>query len=282
MILINSNHQKFMQGVALYEQANKLRDLGECAIAEELYIKAQGLLQQQLDVTLFYDMGLHYDFAGQLTKANSYFRDCIKAFAIMTANDPHNPVLDNLRPLVSSVEELLNSRDDIDPASTSYFDCLHQARWPKPSLTVFINKSHETGFAIEVQAQIEHAIEQWTKALQWQYQLTGDLDGADIVIERALPPEALQTAGGQTTYKYLDQDCTVISRAKIHIFNGQYHYQDSAPPRFYSLILHELGHAFGLDGHSPFGPDLMYWKSKSITLTNRDLATLHQLYQKRT
>ncbi|MDQ5964334.1 MAG: hypothetical protein QG625_488, partial [Cyanobacteriota bacterium erpe_2018_sw_39hr_WHONDRS-SW48-000098_B_bin.30] len=27
-MLPNSNHQQFMQGVALYEQANKLRDLG--------------------------------------------------------------------------------------------------------------------------------------------------------------------------------------------------------------------------------------------------------------
>ncbi|MBL0185460.1 MAG: matrixin family metalloprotease [Candidatus Obscuribacter sp.] len=280
MMLPDSNHQKFMQGVALYEQANKLRDLGEYDIANQLYVKAQGLLHQKLDVTLFYDMGLHYDFAGQLAKSNSCFRDCINAFAILSKNDPQNPVLDNLRPLVKSIEELLRGREAIAPDSTTYLDCLHQARWPKSSLTVFINETHETGFAIEVKAQIKHAIEKWTEPLQWQYQLTGYLEDADIVIERALPPTALQTAGGQTTYKYLDQDCSIISQAKIQIFNGQYHYQDSAPPRFYSLILHELGHAFGLDGHSPFGPDLMYWKSKSVALTSRDLATLKKLYQK--
>ena len=160
-----------MQGVALYEQANKLRDLGEYDIANQLYIKAQGLLHQKLDVTLFYDMGLHYDFAGQLAKSNSCFRDCINAFAILSENDPQNPVLDNLRPLVKSIEELLRGREAIAPDSTTYLDCLHQARWPKSSLTVFINESHETGFAIEVKAQIKHAIEKWTEPLQWQYQL---------------------------------------------------------------------------------------------------------------
>lgn len=51
MMLPDSNHQKFMQGVALYEQANKLRDLGEYDIANQLYVKAQGLLHQKLSNT---------------------------------------------------------------------------------------------------------------------------------------------------------------------------------------------------------------------------------------
>lgn len=279
MMLPNSNHHKFMQGVALYEQANRLRDLGEYDITDQLYIKATILLQQKLDVTLFYDMGLHYDFAGQLSKSNSCFQNCLNAFAILSKNDAQNEVLGNLRPLVSSVEELLKSRQDVSPDSSDYLNYLHQTKWPKSSLRVFINESYESGFAIEVKSQIQHAIEQWIEPLKWQYRLTGDKDDADIVIERASPPPHLQTAGGQTTYKYLDNNDSIISQAKIQIFSGQYHYQDSAPPRFYSLILHELGHAFGLDGHSPFGPDLMYWKSKSIALTSRDLATLKQLYR---
>ena len=91
-MLPNSNHHKFMQGVALYEQANRLRDLGEYDIADQLYIKATILLQQKLDVTLFYDMGLHYVFAGQLSKSNSCFQNCLNAFAILSKNEAQKSI----------------------------------------------------------------------------------------------------------------------------------------------------------------------------------------------
>ena len=47
---------------------------------------------------------------------------------------------------------------------------------------------------------------------------------------------------------------------------------------FQSLIVHEAGHALGIDGHSPFGNDLMYWKSQLKAPTMRDLKTMALIY----
>jgi tetratricopeptide (TPR) repeat protein len=48
--------------------------------------------------------------------------------------------------------------------------------------------------------------------------------------------------------------------------------------KLFSLTLHEAGHALGLDGHSPNGKDIMYWKSAGTTLSQRDIASLSHLY----
>jgi hypothetical protein len=49
----------------------------------------------------------------------------------------------------------------------------------------------------------------------------------------------------------------------------------------YSVVLHEMGHALGLGGHSPDEGDVMYARGSGHTgLSERDRATIRKLYAK--
>lgn len=52
--------------------------------------------------------------------------------------------------------------------------------------------------------------------------------------------------------------------------------------QLYETMLHEMGHALGLAGHSPYEDDIMYYRGTSKTdgLSERDRATLRALYAK--
>ncbi len=64
------------------------------------------------------------------------------------------------------------------------------------------------------------------------------------------------------------------------------HAADNLPPsvnEIKGVCLHEIGHALGLNGHSPNSNDIMYCsetgsESRRPQLTVRDLATLKKLY----
>jgi hypothetical protein len=48
--------------------------------------------------------------------------------------------------------------------------------------------------------------------------------------------------------------------------------------RISAVMLHELGHALGLWGHSPDPADIMYPTTSSLDLTQRDIRTIRRLY----
>jgi len=64
------------------------------------------------------------------------------------------------------------------------------------------------------------------------------------------------------------------------------HYQGQEVPldELYRTVLHEMGHALGLAGHSPSPTDIMYFRgtraSEAEGLSARDRATLRALYAK--
>jgi Matrixin len=72
-----------------------------------------------------------------------------------------------------------------------------------------------------------------------------------------------------------------IAKAHINLLCRTPSATDLSPigaEKLFSLTLHEAGHALGLDGHSPNGKDIMYWKSAATTLSERDIASLSHLY----
>jgi hypothetical protein len=118
------------------------------------------------------------------------------------------------------------------------------------------------------------------------YKLVSDPDDANIVVSRVNSFDDLPSgAGGQTTYDYNQegQPSSGVKKVSIRMFCPSHNSQDltqRTKDKLYSLCLHEIGHALGLDGHSPNGLDIMYWKSASLELSARDRATIAKLYKR--
>ncbi|MBX9724319.1 MAG: hypothetical protein K2X81_23120, partial [Candidatus Obscuribacterales bacterium] len=93
------DHEKFMKGVGLYEEANRRRDNLEFDFAFSFYERAQELLNGRVDVPLFYDMALAADLSGDFDRAKKYFDKTCLSLEQMKAENPHDERIKNLQPL---------------------------------------------------------------------------------------------------------------------------------------------------------------------------------------
>ncbi|MFM7468785.1 MAG: matrixin family metalloprotease [Vampirovibrionales bacterium] len=84
---------------------------------------------------------------------------------------------------------------------------------------------------------------------------------------------------GEQYYKLLGQ---TLVRSEVSLATGMQGFKGFLPPEYLLRITtHEMGHALGLQGHSPFSEDLMYWEmnqAQTGRLTLRDINTLRLLY----
>jgi tetratricopeptide (TPR) repeat protein len=84
---------------------------------------------------------------------------------------------------------------------------------------------------------------------------------------------------GEQYYQMLGQ---TLVKSEVNLATGMQGYKGFLPPEYLLRITtHEMGHALGLQGHSPFSEDLMYWEmneAQTGRLTLRDINTLRLLY----
>jgi hypothetical protein len=86
---------------------------------------------------------------------------------------------------------------------------------------------------------------------------------------------------GHCEYSWDKLGIIYSANISIGISNGMIHHKYNDPKEVQHTILHEVGHALGLVGHSPFENDMMYVPHQyGITqLSQRDVATLRWLYR---
>ncbi len=283
---MNPEHERFMKGVGLYEEANKKRDEQKFEFAFELYESAQGLLGDKLDVPLFYDMALAADFKGDFKQACFYFEKSKESLDKIKSQNPHDTRIPNLQPLLDGLSQQIEVRKLADNQATNYAQHVRQRKWPADRfpLRVWIQplQNNNQGFDQAMNDLIYNTFKQWENRCPWLRIFkanASDESVSQITVKRAGPENLQDGSGGQTNFDPRDSD--EISRCDIWLYcpSNKLNELDANQKRiFTSLVLHEAGHALGIDGHSPYGDDLMYFKSPLLALSMRDVETMKKIY----
>jgi len=230
-----------------------------------------------------------YDLTGSASEALNDFKEARRLYHqyLKTSVDDMR-----IQWLVEDIEYQLARKSSFGVDGKNYLAAVDKHPWKKEQspLKICIDDRSDTGFDAPLRERFKTAFEQWLPpgSKMWlKYCLVDNADDANILISRVNSFDDLPSgAGGQTTYEYNEEarPASGVKKVIIRMFCPAREAANLTPrtiDRLYSLCLHEIGHALGLDGHSPNGVDIMYWKSASLKLSDRDQATLAKLYRLR-
>ncbi len=279
----------FMTVVELYDRAIKTRDNLEFAESVELFKQALRIMAHVETVLPFriafaYDMALARDLSGDSAGAKQLFELAVELYEEFRHSEPNHDAVNGFSGLMWGVNDYLSLVNNADMQADNYLDSITPRRWAaeKLPLKVYVDSSPATGFDTTLAETIFDAFHAWTQNqtfLRWEK--TTSPDQAMITVTRVA--DGLDSAGGHTAFEETsDGNGNVqLQSANIRI---SMHSPDSSVYKpaelraFKSLTIHEVGHALGVDGHSPHASDLMYWKSPLLELSDRDVRTLKLMY----
>lgn len=283
------DHDKFMKGVGLYEEANRRRDNLEFDFAFSLYERAQQFLDGRLNVTVFYDMALAANLHGDIPGARDFLDKSRISLELLKGENPNDSRIANLQPLIDSLAQQMEFQKLVDDNATNFADQVTHRIWSveKYPLTIWIadKLSHADGFDSGLRDLIYDAFKKWVARCPWfsiARANNSDQNISKIVIKQASVGDLQNGAGGQTNFIPAGSADGDIEKVDIRLYipSADINSLSSDQKRtFQSLILHEAGHALGIDGHSPFATDLMWWKSPLLDISPRDIETMKIIYQ---
>jgi tetratricopeptide (TPR) repeat protein len=238
---------------------------------------------------LYWARALSNDVAGNYDRSTDDWQHSKDAYDQLVQAASSNPQINSAWSKAQSnqLNLLINWRKTCDPTTPDFFSNINVRRWPpgKFPLRVYVDESSGRGFGAGSRSSIMQAANQWVNANESRLRLTEvyDINQADMLFQRPGVGEVGQGSGGRTTYSDTAdaQGNRIISRSFVKLTCARQDYDqmtDAQKQELYNLALHESGHAFGIDGHSPSGLDVMYWKSPLTRLSDRDVATIRRIY----
>lgn len=287
---LNVSHEEFTKAIELYDRAMKTRDALEFKNAVALFEEANRLLEAvdtgiPLLIGFTYDMALAYDLAGDTDRALVLFKKTAALYHHFCEDHPEDPAVGGFSGLLWGVNDYLSLWETAHVTDSHYLDFVLKRRWNKAKmpLKVVVDKNNDTGFDTTLSEIIFDGFEAWTKeasGLSWKR--ASRRDDADIFVTRV--SDGLGSAGGHTAFEDAVDESgepqlqSATIRISMHSPDSTV-YTEPQLRALKALAIHEAGHAFGLDGHSPHATDLMYWKSPLLVLSKRDLKTFRMLYE---
>lgn len=151
-------------------------------------------------------------------------------------------------------------------------------KWDKQKITVFVNSA-------DYQEPIYNALSAYNTAFDgyFKFYLTKSRETADIKIDEVDKfnsndnPDSLYIAG--LTSNNFTSEGRFLSSSLVQLLSKKPNSDKKvSKSEMYRVVMHELGHALGIIGHSPVDTDIMYALNKANDFSRRDLATLRLMY----
>lgn len=158
-------------------------------------------------------------------------------------------------------------------------------RWPLkrfPLRVYIVGADALKSYRPEYEEAVRQSIDDWDKATLGQIglQIVDSADQADITINFVddLHAPALRAEAGKAQ---LHGNMEGVDNASILLLTISPFPDQIMTKDFMRMIsVHEIGHALGLTGHSPYEEDVMFPAlSNQRGITSRDVATLYKLYE---
>ncbi|MBX2859753.1 MAG: tetratricopeptide repeat protein, partial [Vampirovibrio sp.] len=148
-------------------------------------------------------------------------------------------------------------------------------------LKVYIHDGRKVpGWKSPMKSYVRDAMRAWQSASRHRIRFaeTKNPDSADIIVR--WKQQLAHNKVGESPFQSLGNK---IIRSDVTI--ATHHAQTGKPlplPMIRTTAIHELGHALGIQGHSPYANDIMYYSvqpEQGTALTRRDTKTIQMLYK---
>ncbi|MDP3509116.1 MAG: matrixin family metalloprotease [Candidatus Melainabacteria bacterium] len=274
------------------QQAAKYKELGEAAyeaknytLAVAYYTKALSLLPHdaaQNLADLYYVRAMANDVTGQYQRATADWQAARDNYAKALLGNKAGVNVEFATSYRDELNELVHWRAAQSPSSPDYCDSIHSKRLaPGSVLKVYISQSKKAGFSPELRTYIFQAMNLWCQfpGSPIRMELWPTQYDSNIVVQRATADDPMNIGSAGQTSSYGRE---LVTKSFVNLSAPSYDSKDMTPrakEQLFNLALHETGHALGIDGHSPSGLDVMYFKSPLIKLSDRDANTIRKIYQ---